>query len=252
MAVYHVERPGRAHRRLIAAVARRAVPARDCLGVGGHVGRRAAGRDEGHAPVGAPVPVGAGAGRMVAGEPEQGLGPGPLPCLEVSGHACRPRHVRLPGEVADPRRERPALAGHDALHQQVVRHLAPAGEVRRAGPAGGGERVAADRLEVASHASRHAHVRHPRRSQASLGLLARPGRLGPRRLAGRDAPDVRHGPPRDPAANPRAPGDRGDSAPSADLLRALTNKFPPRPPHASSHGAQPLPPHDRSLDGKDP
>ena len=90
----------------------------------------------------------------------------------------------------------------------------------------------------------------PRRSQTSLGLLAR---LGPRRLVGRDAPDVRHGPPRDPAANPRAPGDRGDSVPSADLFRrALTNKFPPRPPHALSHGAQPLPPHDRSLDGKGP
>ena len=161
LAVYHVERPGQAHRRLVAAVARRAAPARDRLGVGGHVGRRAVDRDEEHAPVGAIVPVGVDAGRMVAGEPEQGLGPEPLPCLEVSGHAYRPRHVRLPGELADLQRERPALAGHDALHQQVVRHLAPAGEVRRAGPAGGGERVAADELEVASHASRHAHVRHP-------------------------------------------------------------------------------------------
>ena len=90
----------------------------------------------------------------------------------------------------------------------------------------------------------------PRQSQAGLGLLARPGRLGPRHLAGRDAPDVRHGPPRDPAASPRAPGDRGDSVPSADLLRALTNKFPPRPPYVLSHRTQLFSLHKKPFNRK--
>lgn len=253
LAVYHAERPGQAHRRPVAAVARRAVPARDRLGVGGRVGRRAAGRDEEHAPVGAPAPVGAGAGRMAAGKPEQGLGPGPLPRPGASGHACRPRHVRLPGEVADPRRGRPALAGHDAPRRQVVRHPAPAGEVRRAGPAGGGERVAADRLEVASHASRHAHVRHPpagpRPASASSPTRAASGQGAWPDVTCPTSGTVRRATLPPTPALP-ATGAQGDSVPSADLLRALTNKFPPRPPYVLSHRTQLFSLHKKPFDRK--
>lgn len=174
LAVYHAGRPGRARRRPVAAVARRAVPTRGRPGVGGHVGRRAAGRDEGHAPVGAPVPVGAGAGRMVAGGPERGFGPGPLPCPGASGHACRPRHARLPGEV---RRAAESASPRTDSRSRPMRPATPTCDT-------------------------------PRQPQAGLGPLARPGRLGPRRLVGRDAPDVRHGLPRPHERVPATPSPR--------------------------------------------
>lgn len=77
-------------------------------------------------PVRAVVLFGVDADLVVAGELEQRGRLQPLPGLEVAGHSYRLRHVRLPREYPHLERERPSLAGYDALGEWAEVRLAVA------------------------------------------------------------------------------------------------------------------------------